>query len=51
MFYEPGAEADARRARALPLIAQDNTRMLGHLLSSPDLPADETVRRRFWGEE
>jgi 2-polyprenyl-6-methoxyphenol hydroxylase-like FAD-dependent oxidoreductase len=51
MLYEPGPEADARRARALPLIAQDKTRMLNHLLSGPDLPADDSVRRRFFGEE
>jgi menaquinone-9 beta-reductase len=51
MFYEPGPEAEARRAKALPLIAQDKTRMLNHLLSGPDLPADETARRRFFGEE
>jgi len=51
MLYEPGPEADARRARALPLIAQDKTRMLGHLLSGPDLPADDSVRRRFFGEQ
>jgi menaquinone-9 beta-reductase len=51
MLYEPGEQADARRARALPLIAQDKSRMPNHLLSGPDLPADETVRRRFFGEE
>lgn len=51
MFYEAGAEADARRAKALPLIAQDKSRAINHLLSGPDLPADETVRRRFFGEE
>jgi 2-polyprenyl-6-methoxyphenol hydroxylase-like FAD-dependent oxidoreductase len=51
ILYEPGPEADARRARAMPLIAEDKTRMPNHLLSGPDLPADETVRRRFFGEE
>jgi menaquinone-9 beta-reductase len=51
MLYEPGPEADARRTRALPLIAQDKSRMVNHLLSGPDLPADEIVRRRFFGEE
>jgi len=51
MLYEPGPEADTRRAKAVPLIAQDKTRMLTHLLSGPDFPADETVRRRFFGEE
>lgn len=51
MFFEPGQEANARRTRALPLIAQDKTRVIPHLFSGPDLPADETVRRRFFGEE
>jgi 2-polyprenyl-6-methoxyphenol hydroxylase-like FAD-dependent oxidoreductase len=51
LFYEPGPEAAARRARALPLIAQDTTRVPDHMFSGPDLPVDETVRRRFFGEE
>ena len=51
MFFEPGPEAAARRAKALPLIAQDPTRVPDHLFSGPDLPVDETVRRRFFGEE
>jgi 2-polyprenyl-6-methoxyphenol hydroxylase-like FAD-dependent oxidoreductase len=51
LFHEPGPAAEARRARAFPLFAQDKTRVLNHLLSGPDLPADETVRRRFFGEE
>lgn len=51
MLYEPGPEAEARRAKALPLIAQDETRVPDHLFSGLELPADETVRRRFFGEE
>jgi 2-polyprenyl-6-methoxyphenol hydroxylase-like FAD-dependent oxidoreductase len=51
ILYEPGEEADARRARALPLLGQDSTRMPNHLLSGPDVPADDTVRTRFFGEE
>lgn len=51
MFFETGPAAEARRARALPLIAQDPTRAPDHVASGPDLPADETVRRRFFGEE
>ncbi len=46
-----GPEAEARRARALPLIAQDGTRVPDHQFSGPDLPVNETVRRRFFGEE
>jgi len=51
LFYETGLEAQARRARVLPLLAQDGTRMPDHLVSGPDLPLDETIRRRFFGEE
>jgi 2-polyprenyl-6-methoxyphenol hydroxylase-like FAD-dependent oxidoreductase len=51
MFFETGPAAEARRARALPLIAQDPTRAPDHVASGPDLPAGETVRRRFFGEE
>ena len=51
MFLAIGPEAEAVRARALPLIAQDETRVPDHVYSGPDLPADETVRRRFFGEE
>jgi 2-polyprenyl-6-methoxyphenol hydroxylase-like FAD-dependent oxidoreductase len=51
MFFETGPAAEARRARALPLIAQDPTRALDHVVSGPELPLDETVRRRFFGEE
>jgi len=46
-----GPEAEACRARALPLITQDETRVPDHVYSGPDLPADEVVRRRFFGEE
>jgi len=50
LFLEQGAAADSRRARALPLIAEDQTRVPDHFFSGPDLPADETVRRVFFGE-
>jgi 2-polyprenyl-6-methoxyphenol hydroxylase-like FAD-dependent oxidoreductase len=46
-----GPEAEARRTKALPLIEQDGTRVPDHIISGPELPADETVRRRFFGEE
>jgi 2-polyprenyl-6-methoxyphenol hydroxylase-like FAD-dependent oxidoreductase len=51
ILYEPGDEGDARRASALPLFGQDSTRMPNHLLSGPDVLADDTVRARFFGEE
>jgi 2-polyprenyl-6-methoxyphenol hydroxylase-like FAD-dependent oxidoreductase len=51
IFLAIGPEAEARRAKALPLIMQDETRVPDHVFSGPDLPADEAVRRRFFGEE
>jgi hypothetical protein len=50
MFLEIGAEADERRARALPLILQDPTRVPDAGISGPECPADEDTRRRFFGE-
>jgi len=51
VFYAVGQEADARRAQALPLIAQDPSRVPDHIVSGPDLPLSEITRRRFFGEE
>ena len=51
MFFETGPEGEERHARAFPLIAQDPTRAPDHVVGGPELPADETVRRRFFGEE
>jgi 2-polyprenyl-6-methoxyphenol hydroxylase-like FAD-dependent oxidoreductase len=51
LFLEQGKEADAIRARALPRIVDDQTRVPDHLLSGPELPADEEVRKRFFGED
>jgi 2-polyprenyl-6-methoxyphenol hydroxylase-like FAD-dependent oxidoreductase len=51
MFFALGPEADAKRARALPKIAANPTRIPDHGASGPDLPYDESVRRRFFGED
>jgi 2-polyprenyl-6-methoxyphenol hydroxylase-like FAD-dependent oxidoreductase len=51
LFHGAGSAAEARRAKVLPLIAQDPTRMLDHGFSGPELPMNETIRRRFFGEE
>ncbi len=51
LFHEVGPEADARRARAFPLIAQDTSRIPDALQSGPEVPLNDTVRRRFFGEE
>lgn len=50
IFMEVGPEADARRARALPLLFQDPTRQPDHLITGPDLPCGEPERARFFGE-
>jgi menaquinone-9 beta-reductase len=52
LMMEPGPEADARRAKALPAIAMDETRLHDAFLSGPECaPTDEAARRRFFGEE
>jgi 2-polyprenyl-6-methoxyphenol hydroxylase-like FAD-dependent oxidoreductase len=51
MFLEQGTAADERRARGLPLLAEDGTRAPDHLFSGPELPADDSVRKRFFGED
>ncbi|HET9400956.1 MAG TPA: NAD(P)/FAD-dependent oxidoreductase [Candidatus Acidoferrales bacterium] len=50
VFQEQGPEATARRERAMPLIAQDPMRVPDHLFTGPDLPVDDAVRARFFGE-
>ena len=50
-IYDTGQEADARRARAIPLLAQDQTRMPDHIFTGPDRPVDESTRTRLFGEE
>lgn len=49
-FLATGPAADARRARALPLIAEDPARQPDLLFSGPDMPVNEATRRRFFGE-
>jgi menaquinone-9 beta-reductase len=51
IFMENGPEADARRQKAMPLIAQDPTRVPDHGISGPDLPFDKArCRARFFGD-
>lgn len=50
VFQEQSPEASARRQRALPLIAEDTTRVPDHIFGGPELPADDLVMRRFFGE-
>jgi 2-polyprenyl-6-methoxyphenol hydroxylase-like FAD-dependent oxidoreductase len=51
MFQRLGPEADARRARALPLIAHDPTRVPDVLFSGPEFLLDASSRARFFGED
>ena len=50
LFQDPSPEAAALRAKAIPLIAQDPTRVPDHLNSGLDLPLNEQVRAQMFGE-
>ncbi len=50
LFQDTSPDAAASRAKALPRIAEDPTRVPDHIFSGPDLPFDEHVRARFFGE-
>jgi 2-polyprenyl-6-methoxyphenol hydroxylase-like FAD-dependent oxidoreductase len=50
LFQDPSPEAATLRARAMPLIAQDRSRVPDHIFSGPDLPLNDHVRARFFGE-
>jgi 2-polyprenyl-6-methoxyphenol hydroxylase-like FAD-dependent oxidoreductase len=51
IFMENGPQADLRREKVMPLIAQDPMRVPDHGISGPDLPFDKDLSRaRFFGE-
>jgi len=50
LFQDPSPDAAKCREKAMPMIGQDPTRVPDHLFSGPDLPVNETVRARFFGE-
>jgi menaquinone-9 beta-reductase len=50
VFQEQTQEAQAIRQKALPLIEADPTRVPDHLFGGPELPIDDAVRARFFGE-
>lgn len=50
LLQDPCAESAALRQKAMPKIAEDPLRVPDHVLSGPDLPADEAVRARMFGE-
>src|SRR5262249_16849857 len=51
LFARLGPEAEARRARALPLLAEDPTRAPDALFSGPDAPLAANARGRLFGED
>jgi hypothetical protein len=51
LYYERGSEHDARRARALPRLAQEPERAPDLLGLGPDSPIDDIARRRFFGDD
>jgi len=50
VFQEQTPEAVRIRQRALPLIAEDPMRVPDHLVGGPELPVNDSVRARFFGE-
>ncbi len=50
ILIDRGAEADARRARALPRIAQGIAQLPDQAFSGPDEPFGEADRRRLFGD-
>jgi 2-polyprenyl-6-methoxyphenol hydroxylase-like FAD-dependent oxidoreductase len=50
LFQDASPEAEELRKRAMPLIAQDPTRVPDHINSGPELPLNEQVRARLFGE-
>ena len=51
MYYDPNREANQLRARALPQVIADRTRIPDFIGIGPDFPADENHRRRFFCED
>ena len=50
LFQDPSPESAALRAKAMPRIAEDPTRVPDHIFSGPELPLSDHVRARFFGE-
>ncbi len=50
-YLDTGPAADARRARAIPLFTEDPSRQPDAMFSGPDMPIDDMVRKRFFGED
>lgn len=50
LFQDPSPEAGTLRMKAMPRITEDPTRVPDHIFSGPDLPVNEQVRARLFGE-
>jgi 2-polyprenyl-6-methoxyphenol hydroxylase-like FAD-dependent oxidoreductase len=50
LFQDPSSQSAELREKAMPLIAHDPTRIPDHIFSGPELPVNEEVRARFFGE-
>lgn len=50
LLLDPSPQAAALRAKAMPLIAQDPSRIPDHINSGLDLPLNDQVRARMFGE-
>lgn len=50
LFQDSSPEAVELRTRTMPQIAEDPTRVPDHIFSGPDLPLNDSVRARFFGE-
>ena len=50
IFMDISKEGVQRRSKAMPLLAQDLTRMPDLFGLGPEAPCDETTRQRFYGE-
>jgi menaquinone-9 beta-reductase len=51
LWYRGGARADQLRARVLPRIAEDPSRLVDFIALGPEAPSDEAARRRMLGED
>jgi hypothetical protein len=51
LWFGADSNAEALRARALPRIAEDPSRVPDFIALGPEAPSGEAARRRMFGEE
>ena len=51
LWYRGGPKADQLRARVLPRIAEDPSRLVDFIALGPEAPSDGAARRRMFGED